>query len=237
MWRGIICGVAVAVLGIAAFAIFFKRDAAADREDARDFPRATSPQDCVDRFRAAVRERKYHMTARYCTRDYGDQLSRGAQPAHDLGAAIDDLTQQLRTAGLLTTELEYTLFLHDPLPPELTLTLQSVSDKEATATIGSDNPALFSPPYRTWRHDAWFVKAFYADHPRDTVRLIQQDGHWFIDVPVSSEMRSRVERLVRNHRHYVNALQRMSNEVRSGQTAEVATRLELLLTEAMASSK
>jgi hypothetical protein len=231
---------AVAVLGIGGFLYLFKREAVADLADsASGYPRATSPQECVDLFKKAVKERKYHMAARYCTRDYADQLARGAQAGHDLGEAIDDLSYRLKNDGVLTGEIEYVLFLNDPLPPDLKLTIQNSSDKEATAAIGVDNPSLLSAPTKTWKYDPWFVKAFYADHPRGYVRLVKHLDHWYIDVPVSPEMRNRVDRLIRNHKDYVNALKKMSEEVRVDRTtkAEVAERLEELLNDAVTAAK
>jgi hypothetical protein len=227
-------------LGIGGFLYLFKREAVADLADgARGYPRATSPQQCVDQFKKAVKERRYTMAARYCTRDYAEQLTRGAEAGEDLGEAIDDLTHRMRNDGVLTSEIEYVLFLTDPLPPDLKLTIQTSTDTEATAAIGVDNPALLSAPTKTWKFDPWFVKAFYADHPRGFVRLVKKGDHWFIDVPVSPEMRNRVDRLIDRHRDYVNALKKMSEEVRIDRTtkAEVSTRLEELLNDAVTAAK
>jgi len=230
----------LAVVCIGGYLGLFKREAVADLADsARGYPKAKTPQECVDGFKKAVRDRKYDKAARYCTKDYAEQLKRGADAAHDLGESIDDLTHRMRHDGVMTSEVEFVLFQNDPLPPELKLTLMTTGEKEATAAIGLDNPALVSQPTTTWKYDMWFIRAFYFDYPRDAVRLVKQGDHWFIDVPVTPDMRTRVDRLVRNHRDYVNAFKKMSEEVRIERTTknDVTTRLRELLDEAVTAAK
>ena len=230
----------LAVVGIGGFLYFFKREAVAELADsAQGYPRAKTPQECVDLFKKAVQARKYDKAARYCTKEYAEQLTRGADAGKDLGEAIDDVIHRMKNDGVLTSEIEFVLFINDPLPPDLKLTVQNTSDKEATAAIGVENPTLLSNPTKTWKFDPWFVKAFYADYPRGHVRLVNDGGVWKIDVPVTPEMRSRVDRLIRNHRDYVNALKKMSEEIRIERTtkADVATRLEELLNDAVTAAK
>jgi hypothetical protein len=125
------------------------------------------------------------------------------------------------------------------LPPDLKLTVQSPGEKEATAAIGVDNPALLSSPTKTWKFDAYFIKALYFDYPRSAVKLVKDGHHWKIDIPVTPDMRTRVDRLIRNHRDYVNALKKMAEEVRTERTTkvDVTNRLEELLGEAVTAAK
>lgn len=230
----------VVVLGVGGFLYLFKREAVAELFDgARGYPQAKTPQECVDNFKKAVSERKYDKAAKYCTKEYAEQLKKGADAAHDIGTAIDDLSHRMKNDGVLTSEIEYILFLNDPLPPDVKMTVQSPGDKEATALISVDNPVLQSKPTKTWKFDPQFIKAYYFDYPRAEVKLVKEGDHWKIDIPVTPDMRNRVDRLVRVHKDYVNALKKMSEEVRTERTTkvDVTNRLEELLNEAVTAAR
>jgi hypothetical protein len=239
--RRIITIVAIlAVLGIGGFLYLFKREAVLNLVDsARGYPDAKTPQECVDNFKTAIKDRKYDKAAKYCTKEYAEQLKKGADAGNEVGTAIDDLTHRMKNDGVLTSEIEFILFINDPLPPDLKLTVQSPGEKEATASVGVDNPILQSTPTKTWKVDPLFIKAFYYDYPRGEVRLVKEGDYWKIDVPVTPAMRERVDRLVRNHKDYVNALKKMSEEVRRDRVTkeDVTTRLQELLGEAVTAAK
>src|SRR5262249_52011173 len=137
------------------------------------------------------------------------------------------------------SEIEYMLFINDPLPPDLKLTIQTTGDKEATAVIGVENPALQSSPTKTWKYDPMFIKAFYFDYQRGQVRLVKEGAYWKIDIPVTPDMRSRIDRLISCHKDYVNALKKMSEEIRIERTTkvDVTTRFEELLSGAVTAPK
>lgn len=230
----------LAVVGIGGFLFLFKREAVGELADsARGYPRANTPQECVDNFKKAIKDRKYDKAAKYCTKEYAEQLRRGADAGQELGAAIDDLSHRMKNDGVMTSEIEWVLFINDPLPPDLKLTVQSTGDKEATAAIGVENPSLLSAPTKTWKYDPLFIKAFYFDYPRSLVRLVKEGDYWKIDIPVTPDMRNRIDRLISCHKDYVNALKKMSEEVRIERTTkvDVTSRLEELINGAVTAPK
>jgi hypothetical protein len=229
-----IAGFAV-VFVIGGYLSLFKREAVADMADsARGYPKAKSPQECVDLFKKAVAARRYDKAARYCTREYADQLTRSADAARAVGEAIDDLTVRLNQDGISTCELDLVLFYHDPLPARLTVTVRSAGESEATAALGVSEPRLRTYYPSTWEIDLRFAKALYAYVP-GTVRLVKQDGYWKLDVPVTPEQRVQVDTLIANHKDYVNAFKKAAEEVRTDRTTklEVEKRLKELLGEAI----
>jgi hypothetical protein len=229
----------LAVLGIAAFLYLFKREAVGEIIDsARGYPRAETPQECVDNFKKTVKERRYDKAAKYCTKDYAEQLTRGAEAATALGQAIDDLAHRMNNDGVMTSEIEAILFLNDPLP-ELTLTVQKSGDTEATADIGVSKQIALADVTKNWKIDLGFIQAFYHDYKLKYVKLVKEGDYWKIDIPVTPDMRNRVDRMIQCHMDYVNALKKMSEEVRTERTTklEVAKRLEELLSEAVTAPK
>jgi len=230
----------LAVVGIGGFLYIFKREAVLEMLDSsRGYGKAKTPQECIDNFKKAVKERKYDKAAKYCTKEYAEQLTKGAEAGKELGTSIDDLHHRLKNDGVLTSEIEFILFLNDPLPPDLNLTLQTTGDKESMAAISVDNPVLKSQQTKQWKYDTYFIKAFYFDYPRGTVKLVKEGDTWKIDIPVTPPMRSRVDLLVKNYKDYVNAFKKVSEEVRTERTTklDVATRLEEELAAAVSAPK
>jgi hypothetical protein len=217
----------------------FKREAVADMADsARGYPRAKTPQECVDLFKKAVAARKYDKAAKYCTREYAEQLTRSAAAAGELGAAIDDLNYRLGQDGVTTSELDLVLFYHDPLPPRLTLTLKTTGESEATAVLGVSEPKLQTHYPSAWEIDVRFAKALYAYVP-GTVRVVKEGDQWKLDVPVAPDQRVQVDTLIANHKDYVNAFKKVAEEVRTDRTTklEVEKRFKELLSEAIRAKK
>lgn len=228
------------VVCIGGYLFLFKREAVGELADsARGYPRASTPQECVDNFKKAIKDRKYDKAAKYCTKEYAEQLRRGAEAGQELGTAIDDLSHRMKNDGVMTSEIEWILFINDPLPPDLKLTVQTTGDKEATASIAVENPVWQSTPTKTWKYDPQFVQAFYFDYQRSQVRLVKEGEYWKIDFPVTPNMRNRFDRLVSCYKDYVNALKKMSEEVRTERTTkvDVTNRLEELLSGAVTAPK
>jgi hypothetical protein len=229
----------LAVLGIGGFLYMFKREAVADLADsARGYPKAKTPQECVDLFKKAVKERKYDKAAKYCTKDYAEQLTKAAPAAKELGTAIDDLTHRMQSDGVLTSEIELVLFYNDPLPPALTMTIKTTGDKESTATLGVTEPKLRTNYPASWEYDARFVRGLYAYLPGE-VRLVKDGEYWKIDFPVVPAQREQVDHVIGNHRDYVISFNKMAEEVRIERTtkAEVEKRFKELLTDAVRAKK
>ena len=229
-----IAGFAV-VFVVGGYVSLFKREAVADMADsARGYPKAKTPQECVDLFKKAVAARRYDKAAKYCTREYAEQLTRGADAAQDIGEAIDELNTRLTQDGVATSELDLVLHYHDPLPSRLTMTIKSTGESEATAVLGVTEPRLQTYYPSTWEIDLRFAKALYAYVP-GTVRLVKQDGYWKLDVPVTPEQRVQVDTLIANHKNYANAFKKAAEEVRTDRTTklEVEKRLKELLGEAI----
>jgi hypothetical protein len=212
-----IVGFAV-VFVVGGYLSLFKREAMADMADsARGYPKAKTPQECVDLFKKAVAARRYDKAAKYCTTEYAEQMARGAVAGQAVGEAIDALALRLARDGGATGELDLVLFYHDPFPSRLTLTVKSAGESEATAALGVTEPRLQTYYPSGWAVDVRFTKALYAYVP-GTVRLVKQGDYWKLDVPVTPEQRVQVDTLIANHGDYVNAFKRAAEEVRTDRT-------------------
>ena len=229
-----IVGFAV-VFVIGGYVSLFKREAVADMADsARGYPKARTPQECVDLFKKAVAARRYDKAAKYCTKEYADQLTRGADAAQEVGEAIDALAARLSQDGVTSSELDLVLFYHDPLPSRLTMTVRSTGESQATAVLGVAEPRLQTYYPSTWEIDLRFAKALYAYVP-GTVRLVKRDDYWKLDIPVTPEQRVQVDTLIARHKDYVTAFKKAAEDVQTDKTARagVEKRFKELLGEAV----
>jgi hypothetical protein len=221
------------------YLVLFKREAMADMADsARGYPKARSPQECVELFRKAVAARRYDKAAKYCTKDFAEQLTRSADAADVLGEALDDLTARMEQDGISTGDLNLVLFYHDPLPPRLTMAVKTAGTSEATAILGVSDPRLLSYYPSSWPIDVRFTKGLYAYVP-GTVRLVLDGEQWKIDVPVSPEQRIQVDALISNHMDYVVVFKKMSEDLQAGRTPKdrAELRFKELLAEAIRAKK
>lgn len=232
----VLIGLAVVVVGAGGL-YMFKREMVMELYEANilGFGTAKTPQECADRFRKAVEKRNYKMAAKYCTKDYAEQMIKAGEAGKELGKAIDDLTFRMEKDGVLTSEVEVILFLNDPLPKAITLTPQAGTDTEAVAAIDVNKPTLKTPNPGTWKIDMLFIQGFYAEQGSRVKMVKQADGGWKLDFVVTPAVRQRFDRVVTVHKDYVNALTKMSEEVRTERTTkvEVDRRLKELLDEAV----
>ncbi len=231
----VLIGLAVVVVGAAGL-YMFKREMVMELYEANvlGFGTAKTPQECADRFRKAVAKRDYKIAAKYCTKDYAEQMLKAAAAGKDLGEAIDDVTFRMEKDGVLTSEAEVILFLNDPLPKAITLTPQSGSDTEALAAIDVNKPTLKTTNPGSWKIDVLFIQGFYAEQG-SRVKMVKQADGWKLDFVVTPAVRQRFDRVVTAHKDYVNALKKMSEEVRTERTTKVDVdrRLKELLDEAV----
>lgn len=238
MRRIIVIVALLAVVGIGGFLYLFKREAVRGLyESTRGYPEAKTPQEAVDLFKKAVAARRYDMAAKYCTKEYAEQLKKAAEAGKDMGTAIDDLTHRMKNDNVMTGEIEYILWLNDPMPKNFQVTLQTTGEKESTASLYAEAPKV-QDATKTWKFDRQFVQAFYVDQAT-SVKVVKEGSAWKLDFPVTPAVRNRIDRFIANHKDYVNALNKMSEEVRTERTTklDVLTRLEELLNEAVTAPK
>jgi hypothetical protein len=225
-----------AVVGIGIFLYLFKKEAVLELYDANigGYPKAKSAQQCVDLFKKAIKAREYKTAAKYCSKEYAEQLTRAHDAARELGKAIDDLTFRMEKDGVSSSEIDVLLFLHDPFSPDLSLTIQTSGDTSATASVDVSKPSLKTQRPGTWTVDPLFLQALYFGQPAGWV-IQSEDKVWKINLGVMPAQRERIDRLISHSKNYSNAFKKMSEELRVERTTknDVEKRLRDLLTEAV----
>jgi hypothetical protein len=192
---------------------------------------AKTPQEAVDKFRAAIKDRDYYAASTYCTGDYAEQMRKASTPATKLGTAIDNLIHNMDQEGVKSDKVQFALKLLEPFPT--TIKLAELNWKEgqtnATARLVEDTGRplqLTVNDFNDWKVDMTFCRALVRDIPPE-VRLLQEGSGdkkcWKFDFQVTPNLRNSVDNLKDKYQNYVRALDKLKYELKR----DTATKADL----------
>ncbi len=222
----------VGIVGGGAYVYLFKWD-----EWVRGYPLAKTPTEAIDQFKKAIEARDYKMAARYCSKEYADQLKKADEAASKLGKAIDNLRYRFEQGGIKTSEMDFVLFLHDPFPKNVDIIKGKETESQAEAKF-SVSPPNVQEARTNWDYDKFFVQALYAALPSQ-ILISKQNDHWVLAFPVSEPLQLSVNRLVSNYRDYQVAFEKLAVELRQDPSTkeDARTRFQKLLNDAVHAQK
>ena len=157
------------IVGVAAFVVvtlvayigLFQRAAvmslfAQSKLAAQGYTPAKTPDEALDGFRKALKERNYEAAELYLGGEYVDEFHKGAKNGQKLGVAIDNLLSVMETTGTKSDKVKYVLRWLDPFPADLkVLEVKSSGDDKAYATIAEEaSPLQVQGDFSDWRVDA-----------------------------------------------------------------------------------
>jgi len=183
---------------------------------------AQTPEEALEKFRTLIKKRDYDTAKLYCSGDYLEQLKIGGPAANKLGTAIDNLMYTFKeTKKLKSDKAEFALRMLDPFPTEFTvLDMKKQGEDKATAVLefkfGRDlQPGNMSD----WKLDPNIWMALVPDAPRISITLKKEgtgkDQAWRIIFPVPARLRSSVPTLKDNHGNFVQALNRLNEDLKN----------------------
>ena len=202
----------------------------------KGFGPAQTPNEALDKFKNAIKERDYETASVFCTGEYAEFMLKGSKAAQKLGKAIDELVDNLETTGVKSTKARLTLSQLEPFPLDFkVIDVKNVGEDRAVARLGAavdgklfgfnsaeelirnvDNDMLRSLVPLPW------------DGAVDLVRDGQGDKSWKLSFPVTPRLRTSVDKLVNNYSNYVRALDKVKYEVKhdAATKGDVESRLE-----------
>jgi hypothetical protein len=198
---------------------------------AKGFGPAKSPEDALDKFRQAIEKRDYDAAGQYLSGDYKEWFDKGADDAESLANEIDNLKAAMKKHGVKSDKGSFVLFALDPFPGGFKYDVSKGSGDSVVATINwKDELATHQgQAILNWQVDnrTWNCLLPFALDPRYSVPLQvtvkkESDGHWRIQIPVSSgtslsarHLRDTVDQLRKNGSNVKNALQGLKNDVKN----------------------
>jgi hypothetical protein len=181
---------------------------------------AKTPQECLDRFQKAMKQRDYEAAALYADKDYAEQIRRGADNAKDLGDAIDSLRHNMKNKGITSEKVDVVLRLLDPFPAQQLKwsNLRESADK-TTAVFEWDEPLpKIDSSLPTWINRHEVTSAFLSVPVVDwdgVVHLVKENDNWKIHLLVTDRMRTAVGKLRDKGGNYKNSIQVVRDEVKN----------------------
>ena len=217
----------VALIGGAAYVLVFHRDWLFKQIDegkslAHGYTAATTPADAMQKFHKAIVARDYKNAARYCTKDYAEQLTR----AHDAANRIAGLVDRLKTIAKGKYETEKSMLLLEKLDPFPTaFKFQSVEHKEGQdKAIGHFVEDGFVRRQADLSNEVmkldFEVMLTNVLQPPGTVLLrvpLRQEGQgddkqWKLDLAVPELFKQRLSLFIDRHQKYVTNLKEVRDE-------------------------
>lgn len=229
--------VLIGLIGGGVYIFMFKKTDA--ERLALGYPKAETPQMAADSFKKAINERNYKMAALYCTATYAEQLNRGGEAASKLGTAIDNTGYQMKERDVLRDEVKVVLFLLDPFPKDISITVDKESGDKAEGQLKFTFPTVAGGPVSStmWNLNPKVYNALLPQlkNPAGVtvVPMKKENGEWKFDFTSDAVVQERVGLLNSKGAKYVNVMEQVSSEVKTDpalkETAAATARMKSLL--------
>jgi hypothetical protein len=236
--------VILALIGFAGYCVVFWPDWFDDyARMARGYTPAKTPQELVDRFKEAIKNRDYKTAAEYCTTDMREQLRKAAPMAAALGNATSNLEHNMDQEGIKSDEVKAVLRLLEPFPADVTLENLKHSQGESrawvvirdnfttTAQVGMVGNTI-GVKNEQWNVDGEMFRTL-ARHLFGPMRVAtwemirEGDGDnakWKFNLAVSDPLRKSVDTLKSHGSNYVRSLDKVKYAIKK----DAATKSDLL---------
>jgi hypothetical protein len=205
---------------------------------------AKTPNEALDKFREACKERDYKAAASYCTGPYLEQIDKAAEPASELGKQVDALRDIMDDHDVPSKDTKECLRLLDPFPSNFDVLEIKEDGDTATATIreldvpeGGWDSVIVKLRGKAWcKNDDIFrsiSRGILPSTPPNSTRptkiklKAEEKGDqrtWKIDFPVTPQLRKSVGRLCDRHRNYEKDMEKVRLMIR---TKEIITQEDL----------
>jgi hypothetical protein len=191
------------------------------QREAMGYKPAKTPQEALDRFASAVKDRDYETAATYLSGDYAEQMSKGAKAARSLALAIDNLSSfMVDEKKMSSAKVKLALHQLEPFPKLIkpVEVKESQSGDTATAYLLEDVDAPTEIVTESWSIDPLIPRALVRGWPAKVPVELRKEGdgdakHWKMYLPMNEQLRLCVSRLVEKGGNYSRGLETFDKEL------------------------
>lgn len=219
----------VAIVIGAGYLFLFKKKDVTERvkssvQQIRGYTTAKSPTEAIDNFQKAIKNRDYETAAEYCGPDYAEQLRKAAPVAKDLGNEIDNLLYKMEERKVSSEQVRVVLALLEPFPNNIVMVVKNPGTDKAIAVIDEKGTGVKDlGKQQHWKIDLGMIRTLQRDVPGE-VEVRKSGDTWKIYFPAGPNLQLAVSHLKDHGQDYVNAINRVKNEL---QSKSILTRDEL----------
>ena len=187
---------------------------------AKGYTPAKTPEEALDKFRDAIKNRDFEAAASYCGGDYVEQINKAASGAKTLGDAIDNLQHNMDQEGVKSDKVKLVLRLIEPFPRQLkVMDIKKRGDDFAYAVLieESGTPLKVDGRFEDWRIDPRLLRPLTRGMPNlvEVRRVGEGDkAQWKIHFPVTPELRDCVTYLAENASNYARSLDKVKYAIK-----------------------
>jgi hypothetical protein len=229
--------VLLALVGGAGYVLLFQRDwlfskAEEGKQLLAGYSSASTPNEAMDLFRKAVKNRDYRAAAKYCTGDYAEQLAKHGSAIYEIGDLVDRVKNMMSEKGFNNLNAQALVYYLDPFPTELKVKdVRTVKGKKGEHTVGEFQleERVPGPPNFGREVDArMFRNAFHpgtnelrADGLHVLRVELKAEGEsdskvWKLVIPLSAAKRGDMQFFLDNYRAYATGLNNVRELIRQG---------------------
>jgi hypothetical protein len=213
----------LAIAGVA-YVGLFKRDwlfhqAENTRKTLSGYTPARTPEEAMQQFTSAIKNRDYKAASVYVTPVYADYLLKSASEANSIGSRVDTLVNLMKDHGLTNDKSLLILMYLDPFPPQFQpqAKLKSTDKKKAVGVFVADTlpqADVSNVQGLDWK---MFRNALMPPVPTNTptfnvtVNIIKDEtgDSWKLDIPMNDFSKDEVQHFLHHYKKYENALDTM----------------------------
>jgi hypothetical protein len=174
----------------------------------------------MDKFREAIRARKYKFAAVYVTKDYADELERVNTNAAELGEVIDKIRNWGDNKGILSDKSKIALYQVDPFPPTFKVgAAPKIEGNKAYSFYIWEVPKLDNPAtnilldVKSTMDYKMFVHILSRPAFGPKTELIKEGEEWKINIPMTPEWQAEIGYFNDHAKTYSTALTSFWNDI------------------------
>jgi len=218
-------------------------------QSARGYGPAKTPEEALEKFAKAVKDRDFVSASEYCTADFAKPMHNSAASAKALGVAIDNLEHNMTQENIKSNKCKIWLRRLEPFPKviqyKITLNAKDDNATRAAAQIWEDLRDIQADTDK-WQVDFRPFRALSggAAHPMlesgsaIPVDLVKDKGSWKIAFPFGAnqtDIQQRTADLNKYYQDYVRPLDKLKYEIKRDSSTK--NELEQRLKEEMEKAK
>jgi hypothetical protein len=218
------------IIVLAGYVALFKRDEFLGwlnkrKDEAQGYKDAKTPEEALDYFRKAIKERKFGTASKYLGGEYYEQFTKAAEPGEKLSEAIDNLRNAIQKSDTPHSDkVKLVLALLEPFPPTTVKKVVKQGDNKAYAEMLPEAlpQVQLDARLNEWKLDPRMMRPLIQGVNKVELRREGEgdDAHWKIYLPVNKPLPECVDYLKEHYKGFVKALEGVKNRVKNDPTTK-----------------